>query len=139
MCGGHPAVAALPHVASTVDAFLLNLSPKWTLLRATDSGFVHLLGRLLTQAWEGLSPDFRQARFERCVDRGIRSTEPNVLAWWMTKYLPGQEDFVVKATIGSGKIKMLQWLYDQGKLPLDHPGLRMLNRRHEPGYWEQSA
>lgn len=40
-------VAGLPHVAHTVDAFLLGCGGTWTLERASERGYVRLMDRLL--------------------------------------------------------------------------------------------
>lgn len=117
------AVAALPHVTSKIDSYAACIDPQWTMEWASDRGFVHLLDRLGSQEWTGVSDKFREARFKQAINRAIVGERLDALRWWMTEYMPGNDAAVVEAALGpdAKRARVLQWLFEQGKLPLDHP------------------
>lgn len=140
VCKGNAAATALPHVASLIDAFAGIISPKWTLETASDRGLLRLLDRLLAQEWAGVSKFFRDNRFKHAVERAASSASLDVLNWWMTKYLPDHEDdWVVDAALrpDAMRAEVLQWLFEQGKLPKRHREWRVKRICYLPEvvYW----
>lgn len=137
VCKGNAFAAALSDVVSIIDEFAANVSSQWNFESASAHGHVRLLNHL--QEWNGVSPELREARFEYAIKCAIHSENLDVLDWWMTKYLPGNNDLVVKTVLAADakRAKVLQWLFEQGKLPLDHPNWRVKEIYYIPdvAYW----
>lgn len=84
----HPQVAALPHVAHKIDAFLfLAGTSHWTLESASRLGCVRVLDRLMTQEYPGLNLNGRKLRLGLATVEGEYDLQ--VLQWWVQTYLPG--------------------------------------------------
>lgn len=125
VCGSYTAIAALPHVSRTVDAYLHDLWSTWTLESASEAGIVSILNRLLAQEWTGVSRSFREKRFENAFTNFFQRnySQVHVLSWWTSVYFPTLDPAViiprmVQQAIEFNKLDVLEWLHDQGKLAL---------------------
>lgn len=128
-----PSLCALPHVVRCIDA-LLDHSSGWSLEEAAASRHLHLLDRLVVL--EPPSTD-RWSRFSYGTTKAAESGSVNVLAWWMTKYLPGEPpmyETLVRTAARLGHLGILQWLYAQGFFPTEQ-GQRLVSGHADVVYW----
>lgn len=112
VCDTDASVAALPHVALTIDAFLDSSVDQWTLERASKRGFVRLLHRLKQQESPQMSTSFREERFKAATRIAVRDGNVASLHWWMTTYLPDTyEDLVLENAIQHEQLDVLEYLW----------------------------
>lgn len=132
---GAEAVTALPHVVATINSLLISSTAlaSWTLERAAECGFVHLLDRLHGDEWRWVGRPFRHLRRQSAVESAVSDGLVDVLQWWMTKYLSPdeahdqEEELVAKIIMLAGlysRLEVLQWLETQpdllALLPVGH-------------------
>lgn len=126
---GADAVAALPHVVAGINSMLISSAAfaSWTLERASECGFVHLLKRQHADEWRWVGRPFRHQRRQAAVESATRDGLVDILQWWMTQYLPPNEtqdpekeqELIVKIiTLASvySRLEVLEWLETQPKL-----------------------
>lgn len=115
VCEAQGPVAALSHVVDAIDAYVDSVAHCWSLERASECGDIRLLDRLVQREWPGVSSSFRQQRFEHAVEQAIRvHGHVHVLDWWMTRYMPGQDAFVISMALQYADVKTLRWLQAKG-------------------------
>lgn len=128
-----PSLSALPHVIRSIDAFL-DQSSGWSLESAAANRHLHLMDRLLAQKNEDT---FRLARFYSGTRNAAGAGSVEVLAWWMTKYLPGEQpsyNQLARDAASLGHVCILQWLQTEGLFP--NPGISsMATNQAQVVYW----
>lgn len=115
-----PSLAPLSHIATAISAFL-DASLAYSLESASRSGLVHLLDRLKLREFPGVNAEFRAARRAYGSRMAARAGDLRVLQWWMFKYDgscgPAVECVAFKAAVEASQQHVLQWLYDQDRVP----------------------
>lgn len=114
VCDTDTRVAALPHVALAIDAFLDSSVDQWTLERASKRGFLRLLDRLKQQESPLVSTSFREERCKAAIRIAVRDGNVASLHWWLTTYLPGEhQDLVLEYSIQHEQVDVLEYLWQQ--------------------------
>lgn len=135
VCTDKSHVAALPHVARTIDSFIWSCTSQWTLESATKLGSVRLLHRLLKHERPGFNRRFREVRLWHAIDNAWRSPyDVSVLEWWLKSYLPGQSvvsmTSIFQLAIQQAQLPILKWLYQETEGVL--PQLESRTSCHDP-------
>lgn len=114
-----PQVSALDHVTELISDFLCDVQSRWTLESASDAGLVRLLDEIVKTEWRGVGSAFRLARFQRAIQVSAERGNVDVLQWWVTKYLPGQDVWPTIFRIAAyfGRLNVLKWVQEQHIMP----------------------
>lgn len=136
VCQAHERVAALAHVAHTVDAFMWTHA-SWTLESASEHGLMSLLDRLLKLEWPGFNRPCREQRLGQAIAASaVGLYDAQVTKWWYS-YIPGCKvssvSHMYEMAIEYDCIPILEWIYQENdgvlprlQRPLDGTLLRLL-------------
>lgn len=117
VCRAQPLMAALPHVAHKIDAFLWVDTTRWTLIEAADRGFVRLMDRLVKRKPPTIrvfrNPTVRASMWSAIeVDR----SDLHVLDWWLKTFILKHDAAVLPrifqiAPTDRASFPVLDWIY----------------------------
>ncbi|RLN54196.1 hypothetical protein BBJ28_00025864 [Nothophytophthora sp. Chile5] len=126
----------LPHVTRCIDAFLDDLSPKWTLATAyAKSPRLRLLQLLAAREPVDMDPSYRWSILNDAAALAAGRGDLETLRWLIESYFPGEFlTEVVSAASAGSHLDILEWLYDHHRDRGYWGGLEMSG-----AIWKQDA